>query len=661
MYIQGQKRVIFDNIQPQAGHGSFAVKRCKGEEVAVQADIFADGHDIISAQLLWRHEHDRDWNQTALEPLVNDRWQGSFLVQEAGYYYYTLKAWIDHFRTWQLDLDKKFSAGQDIKVELLIGAELIESAAQRARKKDREELLQRANALKNQDEDRAAVVLALSQELTRLMLPYPEAHTLSALETEIPVYVDRPRAGFSAWYEFFPRSASNDSQRHGTFKDCLQFLPEIARMGFDVVYFPPIHPIGRTNRKGKNNTPQAQKGDPGSPWAIGSHEGGHKSIHPQLGSLEDFKELIAKAAEHDLEIALDLALQCSVDHPYVREHPEWFNWRPDGSIRHAENPPKKYEDIVPLNFETEHWQELWEELKSIVLFWIEQGVRIFRVDNPHTKPLPFWQWLIGQVKTEYPEVLFLSEAFTRPKVMYHLAKIGFSQSYTYFTWRNTKWELTEYIQELTQTEVKDFFRPNFWPNTPDILPEFLQYGERPAFIIRLILAATLSSNYGIYGPAFELCEDRAIPGREEYLDSEKFELKNWDWNKSGNLRELISRINAIRRENKALQSTNNIEFYETDNDYVLFYAKFSADGQNIILVAVNLDPFHSQRANVHIPLQKLQIAPKQPYLLHDLLGQEKYIWQGHWNSITLNPHIMPAQIFLLHRKMRREADFDYFM
>lgn len=432
-------------------------------------------------------------------------------------------------------------------------------------------------------------------------------------------------------------------------------------MGFDVLYLPPIHPIGKTNRKGKNNSPVAQPGDVGSPWAIGSEEGGHKSVHPQLGTIEDFVSLVNKAKEYNIEIALDLAFQCSPDHPYVREHPEWFKWRPDGTVQYAENPPKKYEDVLPLNFETENWRELWEELKSIVVFWIEKGVRIFRVDNPHTKPFRFWKWLIEEIKRDYPDVIFLSEAFTRPKVMYHLAKAGFTQSYTYFTWRNTKREFIEYLTELTQTEVREYFRPNFWPNTPDILPEHLQFGGRPAFMMRLVLAATLSSNYGIYGPVFELCVSEALPGKEEYLNSEKYEIRYWDWDQPGNLKDFIARVNRIRRENPALQTTWNLKFFEVDNEYILFYGKVNEDLSNIILVVVNLDPHHTQSGWVRVPISELGIEPNQPYLVHDLLSEDKYIWQGEYNYVELNPHVIPARIFRVRKRLRKETDFDYFM
>ena len=433
-------------------------------------------------------------------------------------------------------------------------------------------------------------------------------------------------------------------------------------MGFDVLYLPPIHPIGYSFRKGKNNVLEAQPGDVGSPWAIGAKEGGHKAIHPQLGSLADFKRLVAEAKKLDIEIALDIAFQCTPDHPYVTEHPEWFRKRSDGSIQYAENPPKKYQDIYPLDFESENWQELWNELKSVILFWCEQGVRIFRADNPHTKAFPFWEWVIGEVKKNYPDALFLAEAFTRTKVMYRLAKLGFSQSYTYFTWRNTKPELTQYFTELTQTEVGDFFRANLWPNTPDILTEYLQFGGRPAFMTRLVLAAMLGANYGIYGPAFELCENVARePGSEEYLNSEKYEIKHWDLEKPGSLRELIARVNRIRRENRALQSDRNLRFYPVDNPEILCFGKSTDDLSNVIVVAVNLDPHHTQSGWVELPSEELGLDPQQTFQMHDLLTDARYLWQGKRNYVQLDPDSVPAQIFRVRPRIRREQDFDYFM
>ncbi len=662
MNSAGRQRVVIENVHPEIDCGHFPVKRVIGEKVRVLADIFTDGHDSVSANLLYRRDNEQTPKAIPMEFVANDRWRAAFVVEELGIYHYTVEGWVDHFQTWQKDLRKRFEAGQDLKIDFLIGVEHIEKAIGRATYEDGHKLIRFAEKLKKQEEDQESLVaIALSPELTTLMQRYPDKEFVTRYHRELSVIVDRKKALFSTWYELFPRSCAPEPGKHGTFRDCERLLPEIARMGFDVLYFPPIHPIGRTNRKGKNNNPVAGPDDVGSPWAIGAAEGGHKAIHPQLGTFEDFARVVQKAQEHGLEIALDLAYQCTPDHPYVREHPEWFRKRPDGTIQYAENPPKKYQDIFPINFETEAWQELWEELKSIVLFWIDKGVRIFRVDNPHTKAFPFWEWMIGEVKKEYPEVIFLSEAFTRSKVMYRLAKVGFTQSYTYFTWRNTKQEFIEYLTELTQTDVGEYFRPNFWPNTPDILPEHLQYGGKPAFMMRLVLAATLSSNYGIYGPAFELCVNEALPGREEYLDSEKYEIKHWNWNQPGSLKGFITRINRIRKENPALQQTRNLQFYEVDNDYLLFYGKTTEDFSNIILVVVNLDPFHTQGGWVQVPIAELGIAPDQSYLVHDLISDDKYIWQGERNYVELNPTSLPAHVFRVRRRLRRETDFDYFM
>lgn len=655
-YYEGKKRVVIENIKPEISGGCFPIKRIAGEKVEVQADIFADGYDAISANLLYKKADETSWKEVPMKFKENDTWTGEFTPEETGVYCYTIEGRIDQFKSWQKDIKKKFDASQDIKIDIRIGVSYIEDASERASGEGKKRLRELAALLSKVDAQKA-ISIAFSEELRVLMNRYSEKGFVSRYEKELCVVVERTKALFSTWYECFPHSCS----KHGTFKDLEELIPEIARMGFDVLYLPPIHPIGKTNRKGKNNSPLASQDDVGSPWAIGYEEGGHKSIHSQLGTLEDFEKLVQKAKEYGIEVAMELAYQCSPDHPYVKEHPDWFRWRPDGTIQYAENPPKKYEDVVPLNFETENWQELWEELKSIVLFWIGRGVRMFRVDNPHTKPFSFWEWLIKEIKTDYPEVIFLSEAFTRPKVMYRLTKLGFSQSYTYFTWRNTKREFMEYLTELTQTEVKEYFRPNFWPNTPDILPEHLQYGGRPAFMIRLVLAATLSSNYGIYGPAFELCVNEALPGKEEYLNSEKYEIKYWDRNKPGNLKDFITRVNKIRRENPSLQATNNLRFYEAENDLILFYGKTAEDLSNIILVVVNLDPFNTQSAWIRVPVAELGIAPHQPYLMQDLLGDDKFIWQGERNYVELNPHIVPARIFKVRKKLKRETDFDYFM
>jgi starch synthase (maltosyl-transferring) len=661
MEDDGRKRVVIESLKPEVDSGRFPIKRVIGEKVVVTADIFSDGHDTVAARVLYRMERDHEWREVPMRLIENDRWKGEFVVEEVGIYLYTVEGWIDHFKTWQRDIKKRYDAGQDLGVELLIGAGYAEEASRRASKEDKKKLIGFAEVLKKAKGGEELTSLALSTEFTKLMDRYPDQNFAVSYEKELRVVVDREKALFSTWYELFPRSISLDPGQHGTFQDAEKFLPEIARMGFDILYFPPIHPIGRTNRKGKNNVLEVNPDDIGSPWAIGSKEGGHKAIHPQLGTMEEFERVILKAREMGLEIAMDLAFQCSPDHPYVKKHPEWFRWRPDGTVQFAENPPKKYQDIIPLHFETEKWEELWEELKSIVLFWIEKGVRIFRVDNPHTKPFPFWEWLIGGIKKEYPEVIFLSEAFTRPKVMYHLAKIGFTQSYTYFTWRNTKRELIEYLTELTRTEVGEYFRPNFWPNTPDILPEHLQYGGRPAFMIRLILAATLSSNYGIYGPAFELCVHEALPGKEEYLNSEKYEIKPWNRDIPGNLKDFIIRVNRIRRENPALQTTWNLRFYEVDNETLLFYGKATRDLSNIILMVVNLDPFHTQNGWVRVPIEELGLDAHQPYLVHDLLSDDKYIWQGERNYVELHPQVLPANIFRVRKRLKRETDFDYFV
>lgn len=655
-----RKRVVIENVKPQIDCGSFPIKRVVGEKVVVEADVFADGHDSVSASLLYKAQNEKDWREIPMTLLENDGWGGEFIVEKIGTYYYSLEGWVDYFKTWQKDFRKKFEAGYDIRVELLIGVDLIDDSSRIASTKDRKRLKELGRILKGKNLERA-ISIALGDELTELMAKNPNKKSATRFEKELRVVVDRPRALFSAWYERFPRSASSLAKNGGTFKDLEKLLPEIARMGFDILYLPPIHPIGRTHRKGKNNSPVAERDDVGSPWAIGSVEGGHKSIHPQLGNMKDFESLVKKTMDLGMEVAMDLAFQCTPDHPYVKEHPEWFRKRPDGTIQYAENPPKKYEDIFPLNFETDDIPGLWEELKSVTVFWINKGVKIFRVDNPHTKAFPFWAWLIGDIKRDYPYVIFLSEAFTRPKVMYRLAKIGFTQSYTYFTWRNTKREFMDYLTELTRTEVSEFFRPNFWPNTPDILPEHLQYGGRPAFITRLVLAGTLSSNYGIYGPAFELCENEALTGKEEYLDSEKYEIRRWDWDKEGNLRDLISIFNGIRKENPALQLTRNLKFYQVDNEYLLFYGKATDDLENIILVVVNLDSFHTQSGWVSVPIDEFGIDPNQPYLVHDLLSQDKYIWHGERNYVELNPHVIPAHIFRLRKKLKREMDFDYFM
>ncbi len=661
MHDDGRRRVAIENVKPEIHGIRFPIKRIVGEKVTVTADIFADGHDAVWANILYKGPRDNKWIETPLQLKGNDRWEGKFVVEEIGTYFYTIESGIDFFRTWQEDIKKKYNAGQNIETDILVGIQHVREVSQRAPEDDKRKILEFMISLRDEDDKEKAVYIALREELGKLVNTYRDKKFVTDYGKILTVVVDRQKASFSAWYERFPRSCSPEPNRHGTFKDCEVIIPEIAKMGFDVLYFPPVHPIGRKNRKGKNNSPVVSQDDVGSPWAIGSEEGGHKAVQPQLGTIEDFENLISKAKDYGVEIAMDLAFQCSPDHPYVREHPDWFTWRPDGSVLHAENPPKKYEDVLPLNFETDCWQQLWEELKSIVVFWIEKGIRIFRVDNPHTKPFPFWEWLIREIKGMYPEVIFLSEAFTRPKVMYYLAKLGFTQSYTYFTWRNTKNELIEYITGLVQSEIREYFRPNFWPNTPDILPEYLQYGGRSSFLIRLVLAATLSSSYGIFGPSFELCVSDATPGKEEYLNSEKYEIRFWHWDKPGNLKDFIARINRIRRENPAFHTTWNLQFYEVDNDALLSYGKAVEDLSNIILIVVNLDPFHIQSGWVKFPLAEFEIDSEQPYLVHDLISDDKYIWQGERNYVELNPHILPARIFRIRKRLKRETDFDYFM
>jgi starch synthase (maltosyl-transferring) len=474
--------------------------------------------------------------------------------------------------------------------------------------------------------------------------------------------VERDKARFSTWYEMFPRSCAPVPGQHGTLADCEARLPYIAQMGFDVLYLPPLHPIGTVHRKGRNNAVVAAAHDPGSPWAIGAAAGGHKAVHPQLGTLEDLRRLVTRAHEYGIEVALDIAFQCAPDHPYVQEHPEWFRWRPDGTVQYAENPPKKYEDIYPFDFDTPHWQALWEELKSVLDFWIEHGVRIFRVDNPHTKPLRFWEWLIGAVQATHPEVIFLAEAFTRPKIQYELAKRGFTQSYTYFAWRHTKEELSGYFTELTRTTVREYFRPNLWPNTPDILTEYLQHGGRPAFMIRLVLAATLGASYGIYGPAFELGEH--LPreeGSEEYLDSEKYELRHWDLEKPDSLRDFIARVNRIRRDNPALQSNQGLQFHPVDNPELLCFSKYNAEHANAILVVVNLSPYHAHSGWVELQLDALGLDARQPYQMHDELSNARYLWHGTRNYLEIDPQVVPAHIFRIRHRLRSERDFEYFL
>ena len=648
---EGRQRVQIEGVSPEINGGRFPIKRSLGEKVHVEADMFCDSHDALAGVILYRPEASQKWLEAPMSPLVNDRWEGEFSVSEIGCCVYTVMAWVDHFKSWRRDIAKKIDAGQNVALDWLIGAELVEQASQRAAGQDAEQLKNWAAQMRSDQKEDPAILLeeALSEKLVALMVKYPDRSLATTYDKLLKITVDREKARFSTWYEMFPRSCGLPEQ-HGTFSDCIARLPYIADMGFDVLYLPPIHPIGTTYRKGKNNTTVTEPGDVGVPWGIGSPDGGHKAVHPQLGTLEDFRELVTKAQDYGMEIALDIAYQCSPDHPYVREHPQWFKHRPDGTIQYAENPPKKYQDIYPIDFETEDWQNLWEELKSVVVYWIDQGVRIFRVDNPHTKAFPFWEWMIGEVKQAYPEVIFLSESFTRPKVMYRLAKLGFTHSYTYFTWRNTKWELTQYFTELTQTEVREFFRPNVWPNTPDILHEFLQHGGQPAFKLRLVLAATLAANYGIYGPAYEVCENRPLREKsEEYLDSEKYQIREWDLNSPYTIKDLISRVNRSRHQHPALQSDRSLKFHQIDNEEIICYTKQTDDLSDLMLIVVNLNPYHTHSGWLHLPLESLGLKPDKPYQLHDLLNDAQYTWSGEYNYVQLNPHVSPAHIFWIEQ------------
>jgi starch synthase (maltosyl-transferring) len=660
--VEGRHRIVIERVTPEVDEGRYPIKRTIGEDVVVEADAFTDGHDLLGVALLYRRTHDPQWIEVPMAFLTNDRWQASFPVTDLGRYRYTVTGWVDHFQTWRRDFNKKIDADQNVLVELLQGAKLIDEASGRAPKADGKALKEWAEQLQSSDvPESGRIEQALDLDMAALMTKYPDRRFATRYERELVVVVDREKARFSAWYEMFPRSCA-ERGGHGTFKDCEERLPYIASMGFDVLYLPPIHPIGVTHRKGKNNSPACGPNDPGSPWAIGSPDGGHKAIHPQLGTTKDFRNLLKKARSYGLEIALDVAFQCSPDHPYVKEHREWFKIRPDGSVQYAENPPKKYQDIFPLEFETDQWGPLWQELKSVILYWIEQEVRIFRVDNPHTKPFVFWEWLISEIQADYPDVIFLAEAFTRPKPMYRLAKLGFTQSYTYFAWRSTKTELEEYFTELTHSDVREYFRPNLWPNTPDILTAELQHGGRPAFMARFVLASTLGASYGIYGPAFELCEDRPREaGSEEYLNSEKYEIKQWEIERTDSLKEVIGLVNRIRRENPALHRDESLHFHPTDNDQLICYSKSTPDGSNVILVVVNLSPYHTHSGWVQLDLDHLWLDPAHPFQVQDQLTNAYYRWDGPRNYIEINPHSAPAHIFRVRRRLRTEQDFDYYM
>ena len=656
---EGRKRVVVEEVKPQVDCGRYPAKRVLGDEVVVTAAVFGDGHDHVSGRLLYKHAKDADWQSEPLISLGNDLWTATFKADRLGAWQYSIEGWIDHFDTWQADLKKRLAAqpdpkipgsgipGQNIALALRSGALLLEEIAKRADRNDAEPLRNEVLSLRQlADQDLPFYEEPLSEGIPELAARYPDLTYATRYDKDLTLWVDRERARFSSWYELFPRSASPDPDRHGTLKDVEGMLPSIAEMGFNVLYLPPIHPIGMAFRKGPNNNVVAAEGDHGSPWAIGSPEGGHKAVHPQLGTIVDLESLATASHEFGLELAMDIAFQCSPDHPWVTEHPSWFQHRPDGTIQYAENPPKKYQDIYPLDFESEDWRGLWEELLSVFMFWIGHGVTIFRVDNPHTKALPFWEWVIDAVHKEHPEAIFLAEAFTRPHVMYSLAKAGFTQSYTYFTWRNTKAELQQYLEEITVPPVSDFFRPNFWPNTPDILHAALQEGGRPAFMQRLILAATLSANYGVYGPAYELGENTPMkPGSEEYLHSEKYEIRHWDRKASHSIAPLMTKLNQIRSDNAALQSNERLHFHPVDNPHLLCYSKMTADRSNTVLVAINLDPTQEQAGWIDLDLGELAIPYNRNFDVEDLLTGKHYQWHDRSNYVALRPETMPAHIF----------------
>ncbi|MBI3481964.1 MAG: alpha-1,4-glucan--maltose-1-phosphate maltosyltransferase [Bacteroidetes bacterium] len=637
-----RSRVIIENIQPVVDDGLYPAKRTLGERVDVTASIFADGHDHIRASLLYRKERDTHWKEIPLQHTFNDEWIASFCAEAHGNYFFTIQAWIDHFETWYDGFKKKASAKLDLTVELMEGVGFL----RRLNPVDNE-LKTIAEKLDDKSKYNAAIELVLSERFAEIVTQNPLKEIVTKLEHEYQVVVESARTNFSAWYEFFPRSSSLEPGKHGTFNDCQKLLPRIASMGFDVLYFPPIHPIGKINRKGKNNNVKADRNEVGSPWAVGSDEGGHKSILPALGTLDDFKKLVAEAKRLGIDMAMDIAFQCAPDHPYVKEHPEWFVTRPDGSIQYAENPPKKYQDIYPFNFECEEWKALWEELRSVFFYWIDQGIKIFRVDNPHTKPIPFWKWVIAEVKKKDPDIIFLSEAFTRPKIMASLAKVGFTQSYTYFTWRITKNEIIEYMNELVKTSSRNFFRPNFWPNTPDILPYHLHHRNENSFILRYSLAATLSSNYGVYGPVYEFYENTPFQGKEEYDNSEKYEIRYHEWKRTNRMTDIMTLINKARKENKALQSTWNIQFCSVNNDNIIVYLKCTDDLSNIIMVVANLDTHNSQSGFMQLPKLKLRLSDKINVKVQDLITHEHYTWTQEWNYVEIDPSKMPFHLFKL--------------
>ncbi|WP_102960179.1 alpha-1,4-glucan--maltose-1-phosphate maltosyltransferase [Mangrovicella endophytica] len=647
-----ESRLAIEGVEPEIDGGRFAVKRAEGEPMLVTADIFSDGHDKIAAALIYGEAGSDSWSEVPFEFIENDRWGAEVTFDKPGPYRYSILAWRDVYATWRDEAKKKRDAGVLTDLELTEGRQLVEKALASGRgSADEQKQLaafdQRLKDLQSRADADGQYEAMQSAEAVALLAAAGLRTNLTRYPIDVPVWVDRTAAAFSAWYELMPRSQSGDVNRHGTFDDVIKRLPDIQEMGFDVLYFPPIHPIGKTNRKGRNNTLTPGEGDPGSPYAIGSAEGGHDALHPELGTFEDFARLIDAAKDHGLEIAIDFAIQCSPDHPWIKEHPEWFDWRPNGTIKFAENPPKKYEDIVNVHFYRDAIPSLWFELRDIVLFWLDKGVRIFRVDNPHTKPFPFWEWMIAEVRKVDPGVVFLAEAFTRPKVMKRLAKVGYNQSYSYFTWRNVKWELTEYMTELTQSKCVEYMRPNFFVNTPDINPRFLQVSGRPGFRIRLALAATLAGNYGVYS-GFELCDARPVPGKEEYLNSEKYEIRAFDWKAPGNIRDDIAFFNNLRRTEPALQSFRNLSFYNFWNERVLYYGKTAPDG-SILLFIVSLDPHWGQGGNFEVPLWELGLSDDAGVEVTDLVSGQSFNWYGKIQHWYLNPSERPYAVLKISR------------
>ncbi|QBA63764.1 alpha-1,4-glucan--maltose-1-phosphate maltosyltransferase [Muriicola soli] len=642
-----QERVVIENVNPQLQCGAYYIKRVVGETVIVHADVLGDGHDVIQAEVAYKHESEKSFTQLRMEHLGNDVHHAIFKVNKQGYYDYKVEGWVDNPLNWQHGIEAKLKDGQIVTSELLDGVQYLKVLQKKLKGKEKEYISDLIQAFQDKDKYETAVKEAISKKLHEMFIKHPLKNLVNS-SAVLKVYVDRKKANFSTWYEFFPRSTAVEEGKHGTFKDAQRLFPKISAMGFDTVYLPPIHPIGEVNRKGKNNTTKAEEGDSGVPWGIGSKHGGHKSIHPELGSEKDFKDFIKKASEFDLEVAMDLAFQAAPDHPYITSNPEWFRKRPDGTMQYAENPPKKYQDIVNFYFETKEYKKLWQELLDVTLHWISFGIKIFRVDNPHTKPYYFWNWLIEEVKKDHPDVLFLAEAFSRPKVMQQLAKQGFSQSYTYFTWRVHKHELIEYVTELTQSDMKEYYRPNFWPNTPDINPYHLQGANESMHLIRYALAATLCGNLGIYGPVFEYMVSEAMPGKEEYLHSEKYEVRFWDWSIENKITYLITKLNHLRKDHPSLQQTNNIRFCRIDNDKLIAFYKWNDDRSDEILVVINLDSYYAQQGMVQLPLGDLGVEAGKPIQMRDLVTDNSYLWYNEWNFVELPPSL-PFHVFQIKK------------